>query len=170
MIIRRERPADVAAARSIQVEAFAKDEQEPVEARLLDGLRACEGWIPELSWVAEIGGQIVGHNVCTRGFVGDVSCVGLGPIGVQPATQRTGVGLALMHGMIGAADAMGEPLIALLGNPDYYSRYGFVASSELGIDPPDDAWGVYFQVRPLSTWDDTITGRFRYAEPFDHVS
>ncbi len=173
MIVRRERPGDEATARAVQAAAFGAlaggGGDEPVEARLLDALRRCEGWLPALSWVAEIGGQVVGHNVCTRGHVGDVPCLGLGPIGVDPAGQRAGVGSALMHAMVGAADALGEPLIALLGSPDYYRRFGFVPSAELGIESPDPAWGGHFQVLTLSAWESSIRGLFRYASPFDDL-
>lgn len=170
MIVRRERTIDQAAARAVQAGAFDNGDGEPNEARLLDDLRRCDGWIPALSWVVEIQGHIVGHNVCTRGHVGNVPCVGLGPIGVHPDAQRAGIGSALMHAMIGAADASGEPLIALLGDPAYYSRFGFFTSTEIGVDAPDPAWGVHFQVLPLSTWTDTITGTFRYAAPFGEIS
>lgn len=153
----------------MQVAAFDQGEGEPIEAHLLDELRECDGWLPGLSWVAEIDSRIVGHAVCTRGHVGDVPCVGLGPIGVMPDSQHAGVGSALMHAMIGAADAAGEPLIALLGDPDYYARFGFVASTELGVIPPEPGWGRHFQVRPLNSWNDSIVGAFRYASPFDEV-
>ncbi len=155
--------------RAVQAAAFAAGEGEAVEVGLLDELRTCDAWMPHLSWVAEIEGRLVGHNVCTRADVAGVPCVGLGPIGVLPDHQHAGVGSALMHAMIGAADATGEPLIALLGNPGYYSRFGFVPSSELGIEPPDPAWGGYFQVLPLTAWTNSIVGPFRYAAPFDGV-
>ena len=170
VIVRRERQTDRAASRAVQGAAFDQGEGEPVEARLLDELRECDGWLPALSWVAEIDGQIVGHNVCTRGYVNNVPCVGLGPIGVLPGSQHAGVGSALMHAMIGAADAVGEPLIALLGDTGYYSRFGFVPSTDLGVVPPEQGWGPHFQVLRLSAWNDSITGSFRYSAPFDQVS
>lgn len=170
MIIRRERITDQAASRAVQSAAFDQGEGEPAEARLLDELRRCDGWLPALSWVAEIDGQIVGHNVCTRGHVNNVPCIGLGPIGVMPDSQQLGVGSALMHAMIGAADAMGEPLIALLGDPGYYSQFGFVPSSDLDVTPPEVAWGPYFQVLPLTDWNDSIAGSFLYSAPFNEVS
>lgn len=180
IVVRRERPGDEAAARAIQAAAFAspvdgtgeeppEQPAEPVEAGLLDALRRCDGWLPELSWVAEIDGAVVGHAVATRGDVGDVPAVGLGPIGVDPELQRGGVGSALMRAMIGAADALGEPLIALLGDPDYYRRFGFRPSTDLGIEPPDPAWGRHFQALALDAWDPGIVGRFRYAAPFDEL-
>ncbi len=135
----------------------------------MDELRRCDAWIPALSWVAEINGQIVGHNVCTRGHVGDVPCLGLGPIGVRPEAQRAGVGSALMYATIGAADALGEPLIALLGEPRYYARFGFGSSIDHGISPPEASWGPHFQVLRLATWTESITGTFRYAAPFETI-
>lgn len=88
---------------------------------------------------------------------------------MTPDLQSDGVGSALMHAMIGAADAIGEPLIALLGDPAYYCRFGFVASTDVGITPPEPAWGHYFQVRRLTNWSEPMTGVFRYAAPFDEV-
>jgi putative acetyltransferase len=75
-----------------------------------------------------------------------------------------------MHAMIGAADALGEPLIALLGDTDYYSQFGFVPSTDLGVVPPEQGWGPHFQVLRLNAWNDSITGSFRYSAPFDQVS
>lgn len=174
ILVRRERGEDEPASRAVQVAAFDDGTGEPVEGALLDGLRRCDGWLPALSWVAEREGEIVGHNVATRAFVDGedgsaVACVGLGPIGVRPDLQAEGIGSRLMAAMIGAADATGEPLIGLLGSPDYYRRFGFVASTEVGIVAPDPLWGPYFQVLPLSAWAPSIAGRFRYAEPFDTV-
>lgn len=157
------------AARAVHVAAFDRSEGEPLEARLLDELRDCNGWMPELSWVTEISGQVVGHAVGTRGHVGKVECVGLGPIGVVPEAQRVGAGSALMVALIGAADALGEPLIALLGDPTFYSRFGFVQSTDLGIHPPETTWGEHFQVLPLTTWTESIRGPFRYAAPFSTI-
>jgi hypothetical protein len=45
-----------------------------------------------------------------------------------------------MHTLLGAADAMGEPVVVLLGDPALYSRFGFVPADGLGIEAPDPAW------------------------------
>jgi len=74
-----------------------------------------------------------------------------------------------MHSVLGAADALGEPLVALLGSPAYYGRFGFRTGTELGILPPDPSWGEYFQIRTLTSYEVRVRGTFRYAEPFDHV-
>ena len=72
-----------------------------------------------------------------------------------------------MHALIAVAEAAGERLVALLGSPDYYRRFGFVPSSELGIAPPNPAWGEHFQARLLSRR--ARHGTFRYAAPFGGV-
>ncbi|MBN3930980.1 N-acetyltransferase [Streptomyces verrucosisporus] len=175
MLIRRERPADIPAVRAVTGAAFAARSQTPVpvEVTLLDELRGCEAWLPALSLVAESpGGEVVGHVVCTRGRVGAAPALGLGPIGVHPGHQRRGTGSALMHTALGAADALGEPLVALLGDPAYYRRFGFRTSTEYGITPTDPAWGEYFQVRTLTAYDpedSALRGAFTYAEPFGRV-
>ena len=66
-------------------------------------------------------------------------------------------------------DALGEPLVALLGEPAYYGRFGFEPSHRYGIQPPDLGWGDYFQVRTLTAHDPGVRGVFRYAAPFDRL-
>ncbi|TKA03096.1 GNAT family N-acetyltransferase [Actinacidiphila oryziradicis] len=171
MLIRRETPADIPAVRAVTGAAFAKPETPvPVEVTLLDALRTCDGWLPALSLVAT-GAQdgVIGHVVCTRGHVGAAPVLALGPLSVHPGHQGRGVGLALVHSVLGAADALGEPLVALLGSPAYYRRYGFRPSTEYGVIAPDPGWGGYFQVRPLAAYQPALRGAFAYAEPFDRV-
>lgn len=170
MLIRRELPADAGAVHDVHARAFAPayPDAEPVEPKLTDDLRRSEAWIPKLSLVATEVGQIVGHVCCTRAHLlpGERPVLGLGPIGVEPRLQRAGVGSALMHAVIGAADALDEPLIVLLGDSAYYLRFGFVPGRSLGITPPEPSWHEAFMARTLTTYDSTWTGEFRYAEPF----
>ncbi|PSL58332.1 putative acetyltransferase [Saccharothrix carnea] len=164
MLIRRENAADVQAIHDVTEAAFAA--RPGGEARLVGELRADPGWIPALSLVAELDGATVGHVVCTRGSVGDFPALGLGPLSVLPSHQRSGVGKALMHAVLGAADALDEPLVILLGDPAYYSRFGFVPASTYDITPPDPTWTPYFQARTLTTYTPALTGPFTYATPF----
>jgi putative acetyltransferase len=170
VLIRRETPADVAAIRAVTQAAFARPDEPartPVEATLIGQLRADPAWLPALSLVAVGGeGRLVGHVVCTRGRVETADVLALGPLSVHPDAQRRGVGHALMHAVLGAADALDEPLVALLGDPAYYSRFGFEPGSEHGVRPPEAAWGRYFQVRPLTAYHPSVTGVFAYPEPF----
>ena len=172
MIVRRERPVDVAASRGVQAAAFPTPDGavEPVEAGLLDELREDEAWMPDLSLVAEVDGEVVGHAVGTRGSVGadHRPAVGLGPVGVQPDHQAEGIGTVLVHALLAVAEARGESLVALLGSPGYYGRFGFVPASEHGVETPDPTWGALFQVRVLDP-SAVVAGRFVYAEPFGRL-
>jgi len=125
--------------------------------------------IPELSLVAVEDGDLVGHMICSRGDIDGKPSIGLGPVSVRPDRQRSGVGSALMHGVLGAAQALGEPVMLLLGDPAYYSRFGFGPASDLGVLSPDPQWGDFFQARALGPATDVPTGTFRYAEPFDRL-
>jgi len=165
VIIRRETAADVATVRSVTLAAFGQ----PVEAGLVDALRADPGWLPALSLVAVEAGEVVGHVVCTRGHVGRAPALGLGPLSVHPDRQKRGTGAALMHAVLGAADALDEPLVVLLGDPGYYERFGFRLAAGLGIEPPVAQWAPHFQARPLTGYDPGLRGEFTYAAPFNDL-
>lgn len=170
MLVRRENHADLEAIDEVHRRAFAADAGpglEPAEVGLVRALRAGPAWVPALSLVAEREGGVVGHVVVTRASVGDGEAAGLGPVGVPPAHQGVGVGSALMHAVLGAADALDVAVVVLLGHTGYYPRFGFVPASDLGIAAPDPAWGAHFQARPLAAWHPGIGGAFRYAAPFD---
>lgn len=166
MIVRRERPGDVAAARQLHVDAFPTE----VEAGLLDELRRDEGWLPDLSLVADDGDAVVGHVVCTRGTIGADRrpALGLGPIAVRPDRQGDGIGSTLVHAVVAVAEARGEVLVALLGDPGFYGRLGFVPAADVGVEAPDSGWGVHFQVRVLDP-SAVVAGPFAYAAPFDRL-
>ncbi|MGY1686082.1 GNAT family N-acetyltransferase [Geodermatophilus sp. SYSU D00867] len=165
MIVRRERPADAAAVDVVHRAAFPTD----VEARLVRELRADAGFLPHLSLVAADGDDVVGHVVATRGWIDplDAPALGLGPLGVRPDRQGRGVGTVLVHALVAVAEAAGERLVALLGDPAFYARAGFVRASDLGVEPPDPAWGGHFQARRLAGPEQR--GTFRYAEPFGRL-
>ena len=176
MLIRPETAADLATIDAIHRAAFRPPEPgaEPIEVGLVRAQRADDGWVPALSLVAEDpdpagGGAVIGHVVCTVGAIGDTPALGLGPIGVLPAHQGARVGEGLMHAVLGAADALGHPVVVLLGHLDYYPRFGFVPAVSIGIEPSEPAWGDHFQARPLAAWTPDLRGTFRYAAPFDQL-
>ncbi|MDX6277612.1 MAG: putative acetyltransferase [Nocardioidaceae bacterium] len=165
MEIRAELPADRAACLALVTAAFQKAAGvEPIETGLIRELFESPAYLPDLSIVAESAGEVVGHVITTRASVGEQPSLGLGPISVAPGHQREGIGSALMRATIELATARGEATIVLLGDPDYYERFGFVRADALGIEPPED-WGRFFMVLPLV--DQPVPkGRFEYAEPF----
>lgn len=169
MLIRRETAADPDAIDAAHRAAFADQAPgaEPVEVGLVRSLREDAGWVPSLSLVAEMGGTVVGHVVCTEGSLEGATAVGLSPIGVLPDLQGQGIGAALMHTVLGAADALDYQVVVLLGHLDYYPRFGFVPAASIGISPTVPEWGAHFQARPLGTWTPAVHGTFHYARPFD---
>lgn len=173
-LVRREEAADTDVIRAVTAAAFARSGQPPgaevPEARLVDELRAGPAWLPALSLVAvTAAGEVIGHVLGSRGHVGAEPVVALGPLSVRPDHQRRGVGSALVHTVLGASDALGEPLVVLLGDPAYYSRFGFRPSADYGITPLQPKWGRYLQVRALSGYRPSLRGTFAYAEPFDRT-
>lgn len=176
LLLRSETPADREAILVLTAEAFAVSpvdglpvQGEPVEVKLLRELFDADEYLPDFSIVAELDGEVVGHVISTRGWVGESNLLGLGPIGVTPRLQRQGIGSALMAETIARANAAGESGIVLLGSPEYYPRFGFVPASTLGVSAPDTSWGGHFQLLPLALWHGGVHGTFRYAEPFTRL-
>lgn len=175
VLVRQEAANDIDAIRRVHNLAFGNDAAVLTwEARLVDDLRAGPSWIPALSVVAEVGGIVVGHALATRGHLeragaaATVRALGVAPVGVVPGHQHIGVGTKLMYTLLGAARALDEEIVCLLGNPDYYRRFGFVLASTLRISPPDPTWTPHFQALPLTTGEwDTQAGTFHYDAAFD---
>jgi putative acetyltransferase len=168
-VIRVATEADWATIPEIHRAAFG-DEGERV-ARLVDVLRASEWYQPDLSFVAEEGGTLVGHVMNTWNWLegGSPRVLQLSPLGVLPEYQRRGYGSALVRASLHAVRARGEPLLVVEGNPKYYGRFGFVRADELGLLPPPEAlvdWA--FQVAILQPEAKVPQGRFVYSEPFRH--
>lgn len=180
MIVRRERPADHAAVRELHRAAFRVDPAtgrtragDVPEAGLVDELRADAGFLPHLSLVATDAGadgeDVIGHVIATRGWLEPfgTAVLGLGPLGVRPRDQGRRVGTVLVHALLAVAEAADERLVALLGSPAYYRRFGFVRSTDLGVRAPDPRWSEHFQARWIG--GPPVQGTFRYAEPFDRL-
>lgn len=173
LLLRNETPADRDAILALTADAFAVSpatglpaKGEAVEVKVLRALFDAKEYLPGFSVVAVLDGEIVGHVISTRAWVGDHELLGLGPIGVTPRLQRQGIGSALVNETIARANAARENGIALLGSPGYYSRFGFVPAASFGVQAPEAEWGDYFQLLPLALWPGGVHGTFRYAEPF----
>lgn len=80
-----------------------------------------------LSLVAEEGGVIVGHVAVSPVSVSDGArdWYGLGPIAVQPELQGRHIGASLMHAALDGLRARGAAGCVLVGEPAYYTRFGF---------------------------------------------
>ena len=162
MKIRRERAEDRPEILALVEAAFPGS----VEVRLLRRLFASREYIPELSLVADAEGELLGHVITTRGWIGKNRSLGLGPIAVLPERKNQGVGSALIHATIAAANALGEQSIVLLGSTEYYLRFGFAPADSLGITSPDPSWGSHFMALALDSFVPGAHGHFAYSEPF----
>lgn len=105
MEIRRERPGDHEAVAAVHRAAFARPgvaAEEVVEFALVDRLRTGPWSLPHLSLVAVLADTVVGHVIATRAVIepSGTPALGVGPPGVAPDRQRSGIGSALMHAVL----------------------------------------------------------------------
>jgi len=171
--IRPERPEDRPAIRAVVAAAF---EHHASVADLVDLIRESPNFVPELSLVACHGEQVVGHVMLSRAELLAEDGVRhriltLSPLAVAPAVQGRGIGSALVPAGLGAAEALGEPLVVLEGSPTYYARFGFRDCRTFGItiELPDWAPAEAGQAYPLSTYDPALRGRLIYPPAFAAV-
>jgi putative acetyltransferase len=172
-----EDPADAVEIGRLHDAAF----EDPQVAPLVVAIRASGGYLPELSLIAVRSGDpdrsILGHIMVSRtelfpddGGAGAVAIpvLMLSPLGVLPAVQRRGIGIALTDAALAIADDRPEPLMIVQGHPTYYPRFGFLRGRSIGVLPPqhlgaiDQAW----MVRRRPGADAAITGRVFYPPAF----
>ena len=163
-IIRPEREADFPAVLRVHRDAFGQDDV----PRIVELLRPSDAYVPELSLVAELDGEIVGHVILSRGHLDERRVLALGPIGILPAHQRSGIGSELMRVSLRRAGELGHELVVLLGHPWYYPRFGFVRAGALGITSDED-WSAAeaFMAVELVPGGAHGGGRFRFPAAFD---
>lgn len=157
---RPERPHDVDAIRIVLETAFPS----PAEARLVDALRANGRLV--LSMVASDAAGVVGHVAFSPVEAGTARGLGLAPMAVLPAHQNKGVGAMLVREGLATCAAQGCGFVVVLGEPEYYGRFGFERASALGLDNEygvDEAFMV-LELRPGSLPGQG--GLVRYAPEF----
>src|SRR6185436_4111111 len=174
VIVREQQADDYEAVRHVYAEAFwqpgfrppQNPGSVPPEVGLFEALSEAGDAMPEFSFTALTDSGVVGHVTASQATVATDPVVAVGPIGVLPDHQGTGIGSALMDTLLAAADVGDVPLIVLLRPPEYYSRFGFRPAKELGVIPPEPQWGDAFQARPLAAYAESVAGRFQYASAF----
>lgn len=165
MVIRHETPEDVAAVRRVEELAFGRTD----EAALVDALRA-RGKVT-LSLVAEEAACVVGHVLLSPVTIGTATAVGLAPLAVLPQCQRRGIGSGLVRRGLAECRAAGHECAVVLGEPDYYRRFGFETAARHGVrcefDVPEEAF-MMLALRPGALAD--LGGVARYEPEFGAVS
>jgi putative acetyltransferase len=165
-VIRLARESDWPSILEVHRAAFGGDDV----PRLVTELRArADLYVPELSFVAEDGGVVVGHVMNTWNWIDETQerVLQLSPLGVLPEHQRRGHGSALVRASLEAVHVRGEALLLVEGNPAYYGRFGFVRADELGLLPPPEALhDSAVQVAILDPERPLPQGRIVYSEPF----
>ena len=132
------------------------------EVEMVNAVRRLGAGVTDLELVATVDDTVVGHVLTSRADLDGRPVAAVAPLAVHPDWQGRGVGTALMTELIDRADRQSWPLLALLGNPAYYGRFGFEPAQPLTIVyPPVE--GPAFQVRRLKLYDPTWRGTFTYA-------
>jgi putative acetyltransferase len=157
MIVRPEEPADRLAVCAVIEAAFPT----PAEAQLVDRLRADGD--AEISLVAVDDDVVVGHVMFSRMTAG-FRALGLGPVAVLPARQRSGVGSLLIKQGLARAAADGWAMVLVLGDPAYYRRFGFDPKLASGFASPYA--GPHLMALGLAQPLPRLSGKIDYAPAF----
>ena len=143
LTIRTEGEKDYERVYEINKLAFQQED----ESKLIENIRKGENFIPELSLVAEIDNQIVGHILFSKiQIIGSsvFESLALAPMAVIPDLQKQGIGTALINKGMKKAKEMGFDSIIVLGHSEYYPKFGFLKASKWNItcpfEVPDEAF------------------------------
>jgi putative acetyltransferase len=174
MIIRNEKEQDRRVVEELTREAFWNLYVPGcTEHYVLHNLRKSRDFIPELDFVAEREGQILGNIVYSRGIIktqqgAEKEVICFGPVSVLPAFQKQGIGSALINHTIDLAKAMKYPAIFIYGDPRYYSRFGFRCAEKYDIKTADGKFAVALLALELKQGAlSNMAGRFFESPAFE---
>jgi predicted N-acetyltransferase YhbS len=114
--------------------------------------------VRELSWIALEGDRLVGAIRYWPILVAETghSALLLGPLAIAQDRACKGIGRALMFKTLDLAAQLGHDLVLLVGDVDYYKRFGFVPATSHGFVMPGETRPDRLQVAPLK---DDVLGR-----------
>lgn len=174
VVLRNETPADYDAVENLTREAFWNHHVPGCnEHYLIHIMRTADSFIPELDFVAEVNGEIVGNIVYTHGKVVDDegiehNVVSFGPISGMPAFQRNGIGGLLIEHTKTMAIELGHTAILIYGDPDYYGKFGFVTAENYRIGTSDNMYATPLLALELTPGAlSNISGRFLEDEIYE---
>jgi len=176
LTLRLEIPNDYRAVEELTREAFWGFTHPTCDEHFLAHLlRNVRAFVPELDYVAETDGKLVGNIMYSKAKVIDnggseYEVLTFGPLSVLPECWHCGIGSALMHHTITEAKRLGYRAIVFYGHPDYYPRFGFRNAKAFNITTPDGKNFDALMAMPLYDGAlDGISGAF-YEDPVFNVN
>ena len=174
LIIREETPADYKNTELMTMRSFwNKYFPACSEHFLIRIIRGSKDYIPEISRIAELDNKIVGAVYYTKAWIvdGDIKheVATFGPLAVEPTLEGNDIGGVLMRETIKLAKEVGIAGIVLMGEPNYYPRFGFERGSKYGLT---DAEGNTFdELMCLPLCDDfsSIKGKLIESTDFEKL-
>lgn len=173
ILIRPERSEDFSAIRRVVKAAFDRPGREAslTEWDLIESIRSSKFYLPDLSLVAELDSQVVGHIMFTPMTIQDGRkehhSLALGPVAVSPSYQNQGIGHSLINEGIARAKILGYGSIIVLGHPNYYTKFGFQEASRWKIGLDANFSSDYLFALELKEGElDRISGIVKYCDPF----
>jgi putative acetyltransferase len=163
IIIRPEHPGEEQIINDLTVAAFAPmSYSDGSEAPIIAGLRK-DGDLT-ISLVAVEGSDVVGHIAFSPVTIGtdNNGWYGLGPVSVWPDRQRKGIGSTLINEGLSILKARGAKGCALIGDPNYYRRFGFQSDGSLSYRELPAQY-----VQSLSFGDKIAFGQLRFSPAFE---
>ena len=139
LIIRNEKKEDYRTVENLIRESFWNVYRPGcLEHYVIHTLRNDEAFIPELSFVMELDGKIIGQNMFMRANIKaddgrDIPIMTMGPICIAPELKRKGYGKILLDYSLEKAREYGCKTLCFEGNIDFYGKSGFTFASDYGI-------------------------------------
>ncbi len=133
LVVADETPFDVAAREALLDACFGPARFAKSSERIREGRLPAEG----LALAARLDGRLVGTVRLWNIAAGDAGeALLLGPLAADPAMRGAGIGSALMRHALLRARLLGHRAVILVGDPDYYVRFGFSAENTGGLAMP----------------------------------
>ncbi|MGN0413459.1 MAG: GNAT family N-acetyltransferase [Lachnospiraceae bacterium] len=146
-----------------------------LEHYVLHQLRQDKDFIPELDFVMEMDGKLIGQTMYMKASIQAddgrvIPIMTMGPIGIAPEYKRKGYGKILLDYSLEKAAQMGGGAVCFEGNIDFYGKSGFVEASTKGIryhGVPEGEDAPFFLCKELIPgYLDGITGVYSTPEGY----
>ena len=173
IIIRREEKKDYRSVEELTREAFWNVYCPGCkEHYVLHCYRNDPAFVPELDYIMELDGKLIGQVIYVRS---EIECddgkklpiMTFGPIGIAPEYKRKGYGKRLLDYSMEQAEKLGAGALAITGNIDFYGKSGFVHAKTKGVRYFDDPEADYFLIKELKEgFLEGVSGTYKDPEGY----